>query len=140
MANDANAPLPHVEVANYLEAQGVAGGDTDWKLTRGFMPSAPDQVLAVFPAGGQQPEGKYDLRHPNVQLRIRGAVDEQTPAMAKLREAEDLLKAARGVTIGQGRYAGFFPLSDLMALGRDEETHRYEYTITLRAAREPASA
>lgn len=136
--NDPNAPLPYLEVAAYLEAEGVAGSATGWPVFRGFMPASPDAVVALFPAGGTPGEGKYDLRYPQVQVRVRGAPHEQTPPYAKLEEIRQALRGVLNQTIGAGRYAHLIPASDVLALGQDAN-QRHEYTLTFRAAREPAA-
>jgi hypothetical protein len=134
--DDLLAAIPYVEVAQYLADQGFPGAE--WTLVRGRMPSQPDQVLAVFPAGGASPEGKYDLRYPLIQLRARGKKDEQTPAYLKLEAAAALLRGTRAQQMGAGHYVHFVQQGDVLPLGPDQNG-RHEYTVNFRAAREPAA-
>lgn len=137
MANNPNAPLPYLEVAAYLEAEGVAGGDTGWALFTGFLPASPHRAVAVFQAGGLAPEGKNPLRHPQVQVRVRGGLNEQTAPYEKMEEVLAALRRVRNQVIGAGYYAHLLPESDVLALGRDS-SDRHEYVVTFRAARSAA--
>lgn len=133
--NDLAAPLPYLEVAAYLEAEGVAGGD--WPVYRGFMPASPHRAIGIFPAGGLAPEGKNPVRHPSVQVRVRGNPQEQTAPQVKMEEIIAALRRVVNQTIGAGYYAHLLPTSDVLALGQDQ-TQRFEYTVTFRAARTAA--
>jgi hypothetical protein len=135
--NNPSAPLPYLEVADYLEAEGVAGGDTGWTLFTGFLPTSPHRAVAVFPAGGLAPEAKNPLRHPQVQVRVRGNPQEQTAPYEKVEEVLAALRRVRNQVLGAGYYAHLLPASDVLALGQDQ-SQRFEYTVTFRAARSAA--
>jgi len=137
MANDPNAALPYLEIAGYLAGQGVVGPDTDWPIYTGFMPAEPHQLVATFPAGGLMPEQKNSLRHPQVQIRVRGVPHDQTPPYEKIEEIMATLRGVINMTIGAGYYAHLIPTTDVLALGRDG-SGRFEYTVTYRAARSAA--
>lgn len=66
------------DVLDFLEDEGLIGGETGWGRAAGYLPDSPNQMIAVFETPGALPESKsassieteYD--EPAFQVRGRG--------------------------------------------------------------------
>lgn len=56
-----------------LVTDGVAGANTGWGLSAGFMPIDPDQFITVLEGGGDPPDG--DFTFPSFVVQARGAAE-----------------------------------------------------------------
>ena len=106
------------------------------------MPETPDQVVALFEAPGRPPEPSpglvpkdISLRYPQVQVRVRGKVNDYPAARAKLQRIFDYLHALINTVQGGATYLYFLAASDPLPLGEDA-TGRPELTQNYNLARE----
>lgn len=66
------------DVIDFLEDEGLIGGETGWAGYEGYLPPEPDQVIVVFETGGFPPEVKrngsteQEYDEPTFQILGRG--------------------------------------------------------------------
>lgn len=133
---------PAGELAQYLEDQGIGvfGGNADWSVHVSREPIAPDNVVTLYDTGGPAPaQVDIDLRIKRFQVRVRGR--SYPDCYAKHEEiyrilAEDDVASPAPRTIGEGVYVGVWLVSDIIAIGRDEND-RHILTANYEAHRQP---
>lgn len=135
------------DVLDYLEAQGLIRGATGWSGFANYLPPTPDQVIAVFPTPGLEPEEapagstetEYD--YPGFQVRGRGTVFGSSALLDKLGA---VFRSLHGSTLspagGDPIYVYVYAVqSGPLPLGHDQND-RPEFTWNFRAMRERESS
>ena len=107
------------EVGDYLEAQLVCGGATDWGSARYVTPPEPDQVVTVGEYPGAPMQGRVEQSFPGLQIRVRAAKDDVTAARDKLQDCEDKLHKFTGTLTGT-YYIAILAQGSGLYLGQDE--------------------
>lgn len=88
-----------VEIAQYLHNRGLVNFDETGVSGDCFisvLPSSPDEVVALYPSGGIEADGKLGYDSPGVQILIRGS---QNPISA-LSRAQSIYDALHGFGSG----------------------------------------
>lgn len=133
---------PAAELAQYLEDQGIGvfGGNADWSVHAMREPIAPDNVVTLYDTGGPAAaQVEIDLRIKRFQVRVRGR-DYQT-CYEKHEQiyrvlVQDDVASPEPRDIGEGVYVGVWLVSDIIALGRDDNG-RHILTANYEAHRQP---
>lgn len=120
----------------FLVAQALA--TADWPVSYGVMPPEPDQVIALFPSGGDpMPTKRLGIDAPALQVRVRGAArGGYAAAYAKAEAIATALHEAHGL-IGATVYPWVLANHPPLAIGYDEN-NRPEFVVNFRIAREAA--
>ena len=99
------------DVADFIEAEGLAGPGTDWQISHRRLFEGEDRMVVVTEDGGLEPEIKTErgigsgaLEEPVVQIRVRGRPWHSDEAAAKLNEIKAALHSQLHTTIGSGYY------------------------------------
>ena len=101
------------DVYSYLEAQGLAGGSTDWALVRRRLVDDPavDQLVVLTEDGGLAPEiaessgiGDSALQDTGIQVMVRAGPWDGDAGAAKAQEILDALHGLRDTTLGATTY------------------------------------
>lgn len=121
-------------VAQYLESEGLGTLATD--LFYGTEPADATAALTVtvYDTGGAATESFEGYQDPTIQIRCR-ALGYQT-GYAKLEAIRDALVSVYGFNYGDWHYTGFWLISDIAKIGRDDR-NRELFTLNLRLMREP---
>ncbi len=109
---------PSSDIATFLAAQGAGTIGTD--IFVGMEPSEPDATITVYDTGGIAPNPKFLRDEPQVQVRIRGAVNDYQNAWIKAQETKDILLGAQPQILNGTDYVLFVQIGEMIALGRDE--------------------
>lgn len=101
------------DVFTYLEAQGVAGGSTDWDLLRRRVADkdVTDQLVVLTEDGGGVPEiaespgiGDSALKDMGVQVLVRGNPWDGDSSLTKAVEIFDTLHGLLDTLVGATTY------------------------------------
>lgn len=99
------------DVYDFLEAQGIAGGSTDWALFRRRVNDTRDRIVVLTEDGGIPPEiGRMDgigdsaFKDPAVQTIVRAEAWNGDASEAKSQEIFDALHGRSCVMLGSTEY------------------------------------
>lgn len=124
------------ELAQYLETRGVgnyeAASAAAVSLFVEWLPSAPNEAVALYTSGGVESDHRDGYDEPNVQALVRGTKDART-ALAKAQAVYSALHGLRNVILAAGtELVGISALqSGPIRLGPDENG-RHLYTLNFR--------
>lgn len=115
------------------------GGSGNWAVNVGKQPSTtPNLSITLYDAGGLDPNPRWLLDYPTVQVRVRGNVNDTQIPWIKAKEVRDLLLGKESYTAGNGdRIVHINGIGDVAAMGFDDKD-RPEYSFNLRLIIEPA--
>lgn len=114
------------EVGDYLSTGGVGtvGGD----LFLGYMPEAPDAVVALYETGGMGPyramrsdPGQPVAVRPRLQVVARAAEHDYAAARAKVQRAYELLEGMGDRVLNGVRYLWVGAVQEPFLMGRDTQ-------------------
>jgi hypothetical protein len=123
------------EEAKKLLAAHVA--TSGWQTEIGAMPATPDEVIMISDTGGLDPNPKWLLDFPTIQVMIRGAVNGYLDTAREGKAVKDLLLGAGAFTTSEGdRWVSITQNGDLSFIGRDEDM-RPLFTVNFALIIEP---
>lgn len=122
-------------IADYLagEGVGIVGGTADWALFIGGYPAAPINSITIVDTGGEQANADGGYHDGTVQVTVRS--EGYRDGYRKIYEVRDLLVVPTGRIIDSVQYTGFWIVSDVAHIGRDEKDNDM-FTLNLRFMRE----
>lgn len=146
-----DSPADHV--ADYLESLGllavavvpepavrirtvedmVASSSEAWRGFVGTEPTDPDNCVTVYDTGGAQATADVPLYDPTIQIRVRAR--NYGAGYSKALELRDALTGPTGFLLDGWHYAGFWIVSDVAKIGRDDN-NRELFTVNFRAMRQ----
>ena len=124
------------DIATFLAAQGVGTVGTD--IFVGREPSEPDEVISIFDIGGIAPNPKFLRDEPQIQCRVRGAVNDYDNAFIKAQLIKDTLLGAQPRRLNGTDYVLFTQIGEILSLGYDEN-NRVALVSNWQLVREPDS-
>lgn len=113
-----------VGISDVLVAAGVGtfGATVGWGIfIHQEPPSPPDTAITIYETGGTDPNPKWLLDFPSVQVRVRGAKGGYVAAKAK---ATDVLNALLGLpsqTINSDVWVAVNQVGGINSLGQDDK-------------------
>ena len=99
-------------------------------------PETPNAVITVYDTGGRDPDPKWKLDYPNVQIRVRGEKSAYSDAWIRTRKIRDLILGSNPQVIGQWRWESFLVVGDVNFIAYDQ-SRRPIFTINVRLIGEP---
>lgn len=129
------------QAADFLIAAsvGAATGNT-WPIKLGRLLDSPDAQIAITDAPGQQPNPRFLLEFPAIQIMVRGAVDDYSGGWDKIIQCKDVLLGMDPITLGNGdRWNGVTGMGDVNLLKWDEKS-RPIFVSNYRIIFEPAAS
>ena len=110
--------LPSEEAKKLIATHvGISG----WQTEIGAMPKAPDKVIMISDTGGQDPNPKWLLDFPTIQVMVRGIVSGYLATAREAKAVKDLLLGVTSFTTSEGdRWVSVTQNGDLGFIGRDE--------------------
>lgn len=107
------------DVAQILENAGI--GTFATTIFVGKEPLTPDSSITVYRYGGESPVPNLRLDYPNVQIRVRGAVNGYVAAEQVMQNIKNALTRLTKQTINTNVYVGFWQKGDTIFLRYDEK-------------------
>ena len=111
------------DISDYLTSQGGSGIGTIYK---GFMPDAPDEVVAIYETGGLPPEramtsavGQVVVERPRVQVVARAQAYDYQIARTRVHNAYVLLEGFVERAINGTTYKWAAAVQSPFPMGRD---------------------
>lgn len=131
---------PSIGIKDLLVAASLGTFNTppsgSWPIFVSKLPAEPDQCIAIYDTGGQDPDPKWLLQYPNVVIMARGKgfVD----VNAKMRNICSKLQGLSSQDINGDRWVSLVQQGDIVHAGHDEKD-RMLLTATFRLIIEPAT-
>lgn len=124
------------DIAGYLADSGIGtlGGNEDWSVYYGEQPAKPDNVVTVYQTGGAMGNPDARMYDPTIMVRVRARGHDD--GNDKAEAVRDLLILPTARVIGDWLYTGFWLVSDVAKVGKDDN-NRTEFTVNFRLMREP---
>jgi len=107
-----------------------------WAIEISQLPDAPDRVIMISDTGGIEPNPKWQLDFPTVQVMIRGNVSGYLDTWREAKAVKDILLGINAQVINLDRWDGITMNGDLAFIGRDE-TLRPLFTLNFAIILEP---
>lgn len=117
----------------------VVGGSTGWTLKIGRDVATPDQIVVFSDSGGSNPNPKWLLDFPNIQVRVRGAPGGYSEAYAKAKQVSDVLLGIASQNVGSDRWVSVTGLGGIMFTHYDDQ-ERPTFSVNFRLIIEPATS
>lgn len=110
------------EVHAKIVAQGWV--DTGFVVVRGFLPSTPNTVIALYETGGLAPDrflmGGVTVDRPAMQVVVRGAPNDYATPRLQMEKIYQGLIGLNAFTQDGTKYINFTPLQAPFLFDRDE--------------------
>ncbi len=108
-----------------------------WVIEIGTMPDTPDRVIMLTDTGGIEPNPKWLLDFPTVQVMIRGNANGYLDTFREAKAVKDLLLGIDSFTSADGdRWVSLTQNGDMAFIGRDDGM-RPLFTINIAIILEP---
>ncbi len=111
-------------------------GSSGWQVEIGAMPKTPDKIIMVSDTGGQDPNPKWLLDFPTIQVMVRGIVSGYLDTFREAKAVKDILLGINAQVIQGDRWDGVIQNGDLAFIGRDE-TMRPLFSVNFAIFLEP---
>ena len=112
-------------------------GTSGWQLEIGAMPNDPHEVIMITDTVGTEPNPKFLLDFPTVQVMVRGKANGYLNTFREAKAVKDLLLGVDSFTTGDGdRLVSVTQNGDLGFIGRDDDM-RPMFTINFALIIEP---
>ncbi len=117
---------------------GTFGATSGWAIFIGKQPTAPHTVVTVYNSGGTNPNPKFLLDFPSLQVRVRGAPGGYVAAQSKAVEVKDALLGLVSQDINGDRWDSVTMAGDITPLGYDQQ-NRPMFSLNFNLIIEPAT-
>ncbi len=108
-----------------------------WQLEIGTMPDTPDRIIVITDTGGVEPNPKWLLDFPTIQVMIRGNANGHLDTWREAKAVKDILLGIASFTSADGdRWVAINQNGDLAHIGRDDGM-RPLFTINFAIILEP---
>lgn len=125
---------PSEDIKDILDGQSSLALAFRTNLFVSEMPPKPDECVAVYDTGGENPQPNYTYERPTVQVRVRGAKGDYEDAYALAEAIRNILNGMHDEEVGGTRYIGIWAMGDILFVGYDDN-HRPLLTINFRLHR-----
>ncbi len=92
-----------------------------WQIEVGVMPDTPDKIITISDTGGQDPNPKWLIDFPSLQVMVRGNVSGYLDTFVEAKAVKDLLLGVTSQDISGDRWVSITQNGDLGFIGRDED-------------------
>lgn len=131
------AEVPPSDILRNVPALQTHVATSGWQLETGAMPDDPDDVIMFTDTVGIEPNPKWLLDFPFVQVMVRGGVGTYLDTFREAKAVKDILLGITSFTTSDGdRLVSVTQNGDLGFIGRDENM-RPMFTINFRLITEP---
>ena len=112
---------PAFDLATKLQTLGFGtiAAESGVSIAVSTEPDAPDECITVYDTGGAGPDThEMDLLRPTIQVRVRART--YAAGYARMRAIQIALIAILSETLDTYKFIMVQPISDILAIGRDE--------------------
>lgn len=92
-----------------------------WTIEVGVQPDKPDKVVTISDTGGLEPNPKWLLDYPTLQIMVRGVTSGYLDTFVEAKAIKDLLLGITSTDISGDRWISVTQNGDLAFIGRDED-------------------
>ena len=92
-----------------------------WQIEIGTMPDEPDEVISINDTGGLDPNPKWLLDYPTIQIMVRGNTNGYLDTFVEAKAVKDLLLGITSTDINGDRWVSVTQNGDLGYIGRDSD-------------------
>lgn len=92
-----------------------------WQIEIGAMPDGPDHVISINDTGGFEPNPKWLLDYPTIQVLVRGGINDYLVAFNEAKAVKDILLGLTSTDLNGDRWVSVLLNSDLAFIGRDDQ-------------------
>lgn len=91
-----------------------------WNIEIGAMPKSPDRIISISDTGGFDPNPKWLIDYPTIQILVRGKIGDYNECFLVGKGIKDALLGLPSQDINDDRWASITMNGDLGYIGRDE--------------------
>lgn len=92
---------------------------TGWSIVYGKVIDFPDQLIIINRSGGKNPNPKWNLDYPSVQIKVRGKNSDYAGGEGKAQAIKDRLLGLPSQDINGDRWTAIYLIADITSLGYD---------------------
>lgn len=107
-----------VGARDLIAAHVVTSG---WTTEVGAMPDEPNKVISINDTGGLEPNPKWLLDYPTLQVMVRGDVNGYLATFQEAKTVKDILLGLTSTDLNGDRWVSITQNSDLGFIGRDDQ-------------------
>jgi hypothetical protein len=123
---------PSKHIADIFIANGYPFDQSQWSVWIGKQPDKPDRCVTIYDTGGLDPNPKWALNYPSIQVRVRGDINDYLLVYTKAQQLRNLTVGKDSYTASNGDLiCSITGIGDIMSMGRDEN-NRPEIVFNLR--------
>lgn len=114
---------PAEDAKDLLVAAGIGtfGGTSGWVIRLNKEEDSPHTHITIYDTGGKEPNPRYLLDYPSLQIRVRGSTADPQAARNKAKEVKDALLGLPSQDVNGNRWVSVLGLGDIQHLGFDEQ-------------------
>ena len=109
---------------------------TEWSIRVASQPDEPDQCITIYLSGGQNPNPRWKLNFPSIQVRIRGKDAGYVEAYEKAQEVVGALLGIPSQDLNGDRLVLVNQIGDIVPVGYDDD-RRPHFTTNFAMIIEP---
>ena len=109
------------DIVDLLHTNSLGTFGTD--LYIGKEPAEVQSCVTIYQYGGHDPDPKFRLNYPSIQIRVKGDVNGYSVAEQKMQSIVNVLLGMAKQTINSNVYVGVWQIADTMFLKYDENEH-----------------
>jgi len=117
---------------------GVFAATSGWGIFIGKEPTAPHTIITAYNSGGTNPNPKFLLDFPSLQVRVRGAPNGYVAAEAKAKDVKNALLGLVSQDLNGDRWVSVTMAGDITPLGNDQQ-NRPMFSLNFNLIIEPAT-
>jgi hypothetical protein len=131
---------PASVIKDILDAPSSYISINGWGVYVAKEPLNPHRAITVYNSGGLQPNPKWALDYPSVQVRVRGFPNNYQESRQKAQDCKDVLLGLppQDVNTGGDRIVSVVIRADIVDLGFDN-TNRPIHTINFNLITQPSN-
>jgi len=114
------AEWPHSAGARDLLAAHV--NVSGWTIEIGSLPDSPNKLISINDTGGLEPNPKWLLDYPTLQIMVRGEMNGYLDTFREAKAVKDLLLGVASQDINGDRWVSVLMNGDLAYLGLDDSS------------------
>lgn len=92
-----------------------------WQIEVGVMPDEPDHIVVISDTGGREPNPKWLIDYPTLQVMVRGNTSGYLATFVEAKAVKDLLLGITSFNLNGDRWVSVTQNGDLAYIGRDEK-------------------
>lgn len=113
-------------------------GTSGWAIEIGAMPDTPNKLIGVYDTGGVDPNPKWLLDFPTLNIIVRGEINGYLDTYREAKAVKDILLGVDSQDLNGDRWVSVLMNGDMGFIGRDE-AERPTFSMNFSLIIEPQS-